>query len=75
MEESKKLKLYLLILNRYKELINEKETRTIGEIKERIKPHHPFIENMKSSLIPKDYKCDFAVVLSKLLSFMSRIET
>jgi len=77
MEESKKNKLYLLMLNRYKEHINEKETKTIAEMRGTIKPQSEFIVNLKKKMLGDDYKYekDFLNAVNKAIEYLRGIET
>lgn len=77
MEESRKSKLYLLMLNRYKEYINEKETKTVTEMRGTVKPQCEFITDLKKKMISDDYKYekDFLNAVSKAIEYLRGIET
>ncbi|MFH1221950.1 MAG: hypothetical protein V1492_02595 [Candidatus Micrarchaeota archaeon] len=77
MDDRKRAAIYLLMLGRYKDLINEKETKTITEIRSLINPRHPFIEQLRKKMIPEDYSYEknFSTALSKAVEYMRAIET
>jgi hypothetical protein len=77
MEESKKLQLYLLMLSRYKDLINEKESKTVTEIKEKVTPHHPVVEGIRKKLLSPHYiyERDFLAALNKAMDYIGSVET
>lgn len=71
-----KLKLYTLIVSRYKDLISEKENRSISETRQRISPYSDFIKNLKSSFTGPNYKYpdNFPSSLQKILDYVSSIK-
>jgi len=77
MEESKKNKLYLLMLNRYKDYINEKEAKTVTEMRGTVKPQSDFITGLKKKMISEDYKYekDFLNAVNKAIEYLRGIDT
>ena len=49
-EDSLRAKLYRLIIDRYRETIEEHETKTISELKLLVQPQHPEISGVKESI-------------------------
>ncbi len=77
MDDTKKNKLYLLMLNRYKEYINEKESKTVAEMRATIKPQSDFIINLKKTMISDYYKYerDFLGAVNKAVDYLRKIDT
>ncbi|MBU1165962.1 hypothetical protein KKF81_03365 [Candidatus Micrarchaeota archaeon] len=46
-----KLDLYRLVINRYKDLINQNESRSISEIRQKVSPYDDFIRKKKDALL------------------------
>lgn len=67
-----KLKLYRLLLRKYADLINEKERRTIGEIKSFVNPMDLTVHSFISDFIDDSYSYekDFLKIFENLLSFL-----
>lgn len=47
----RKVKIYELILSRYKEIINEKESRSVSEIRQLISPYDEFVKSLRDQLL------------------------
>ncbi|MBI2079412.1 hypothetical protein HYT84_01495 [Candidatus Micrarchaeota archaeon] len=71
-----KLRIYMLIVNRYKDSISEKENRSISEIRQRISPYSDFIKNLRTMLVSETYKYPdhFPAALQKALDYMRTIK-
>jgi hypothetical protein len=73
-----RLRLYLLILNRYENLIREKESKTISEIRQLVSPYKSeFVKQMKEEFVPDnyDYDKDFFTAVEKVIEYMKKIKT
>ncbi len=72
-----KLKIYMLITNRYKDLITEKENRSISEIRQKDSPYNDFIRQKKESLISDfkqyEYEKHFFTAVQRALSYVKTI--
>jgi len=74
-----KLKIYLLVLNRYKDIINEKEDLTISEIRQRVSPYNDTIKKIRATLtkdmIPYSPKLSFFAAAQRAISYVRKIHT
>ncbi len=75
MDDRKKAAIYLLMLNRYKEVINERETKTITEIRSMVKPHQPFVDSLVRRIVPEWPQCGKAGALERVIGYFRSIET
>jgi hypothetical protein len=46
-----KLKIYTLILSRYKDLINQNESRSISEIRQKVSPYNEYMRKLRDRLL------------------------
>jgi len=73
------LAVYRLVLGRYKDLINDKESRSISEIRARTSPYTDFIRRVSADLmkdtVPYDYARHFPTALERSLAFLRSIRT
>ncbi|MFA5050123.1 MAG: hypothetical protein WC501_03890 [Candidatus Micrarchaeia archaeon] len=51
LDTERKVKIYELILSRYRELIKEKEERSISEIRQMINPYDDFVKSLRDDII------------------------
>ncbi len=75
-----RFRLYLLILNRYKDLIKEKESKTISEIKEMVSPYKSeFLKSMKNKLVSDvpnyNYENNFFMAVENAIKYMKTLRT
>lgn len=74
-----KLRIYTLVLGRYKDLISEKETRSITETRARVSPYNDYIrkmrERMLSDIVPYDPRRDFLVASGRAIDYVRSIRT
>lgn len=72
-----KLRIYMLIVNRYKDVINEKESRSISEIRQRVSPYNDFIRQKKESFIsdlkPYEHGKHFFTAMQRVLNYIRGI--
>jgi hypothetical protein len=72
-----KLKIYMLITNRYKDLIAEKEERSISEIRQKVSPYNDFIRQKKDSIVadfrPYEYGKHFFTAVQRALNYVRTI--
>jgi hypothetical protein len=70
--EKAKIKYYSLIINKYKNIINENEKKTISQIKETVEPNDLTIKNIISKYTPiaYDYKKDYLITLRKIYNYL-----
>ncbi len=72
-----KLKIYMLIVSRYKNLISKSEEKSITEIRERCSPHQDFIKLLKTRLAPHEpysYASDFLSAVDRVLGYSRSIQ-
>src|SRR3989338_10522870 len=72
-----KLRLYMLIVNRYKSLISEKENKSISEIRQRVSPYNDFISALKTRLAGGinhySYEKHFLQAIQAVLGYLREI--
>ncbi len=76
-EMDAKTKLHLLILNRYKDLIREKESKTISEIRQLVSPYKSeFVKKVKDEFVSGSYSYerDFFTAVEKAIDYMNKIK-
>ncbi len=77
-DDETKLKLYMLIASRYKDLINEKEHKSISEIRMKCSPYREQIKKLKQKIIGNvvnySYESDFAHVADRVLDYVKEIK-
>ena len=73
-----KLKLYLLIIHRYKSLISEKESQSITEIRQRCSPYSEPVKKLKERLIGSvinyAYETDFLHATESALDYIRELK-
>lgn len=74
-----KLQIYLLVLKRYKDLISEKESLSISEIRQKTSPYNDFIRKINArltkELIGYSYKDDFIRAAQNAMDYVRGIRT
>jgi len=74
-----KLKLYMLMVSRYKDLINENETRSVSEIRQRISPYSDTIKSLNMRLTedlqPFSYEQHFITAAQRAINYIREIKT
>lgn len=75
-----RLKIYLLILNRYKDMIAEKESKTISEIRQLVSPYNnEFLKRIKAEILSDmpdySYENNFFAAVEKAIEYMKKIKT
>lgn len=75
MDDKKKAAIYLLMLNRYKEMINEKETKTITEIRTTIAPGSPFLAALIKRIAPEWPALSAMEMINRIVGYFRTIET
>ncbi|MFH1393582.1 MAG: hypothetical protein ABII71_06025 [Candidatus Micrarchaeota archaeon] len=74
-----KLKLYMLMVSRYKDLINENETRSVSEIRQRVSPYSEIIKKLSarftSDLAPFSHEKHFITVAQRAINYLREIKT
>lgn len=74
-----KLNIYMLMVNRYKDLIREKETKSVSELRQRVSPHGDQLKKIRKKLIPDtelfSYERDFQSAVQRAIAYMKEIKT
>jgi hypothetical protein len=74
-----KLEIYRLVLQRYKELIAEKESLSISEIRQKVSPYNDFIRKLNAELtrniVSYSYKDDFIRAAQNAMDYVRDIKT
>lgn len=71
-EDVNKIKFYSMIINRYKDTINQNERKTISEIKDMVKPTDLTIKSITSKFTPigYDFKKDYISSIRKVYNYL-----
>jgi len=75
MDDKKKAAIYLLMLTRYKDMISEKEAKTVTEIRSMVAPRQPFIDSLLRQVLPEWPQIGRAEALDRILGYFRSIET
>ncbi|MBN1170336.1 hypothetical protein JXA56_04890 [Candidatus Micrarchaeota archaeon] len=79
MDAEKKLKIYHVVIARYKDLIAEKESHSISTLRQRVSPYNDIIRNIRdnivSNIIGYQYRKDFFTAAQEAINHIRRIET
>ena len=74
-----KLKLYMLIANRYKDLISKQEERSVSEIRMRVSPYNDHIRSIRDRLLsdfhPYTAERDFMTAAQRAIQHIKEIKT
>jgi len=74
-----KIEIYKIVLDRYKNLITEKESHSISEIRQKVSPYNDVIRNIRDKIthdIPGyDYQKDFFTAAQKAMVHIRNIRT
>lgn len=74
-----KLKLYMLIVSRYKEIISKNEEKSISEIRQRCSPYNDFVRKLRDRLISNipnyEYDKHFQQALQKTVEYIKGIKS
>lgn len=72
-----KLKFYDLVVSRYKNIISEKESKSISDIREKCAPYSKFIEELTKQILHEikdyEYENNFLQALEKVLEYIKTI--
>lgn len=75
----KKLEIYRLILNRYKGMITEKETKPISEIRQKTAPYQPLVKRLRdefvSDMVPYDSRRYFMSAAERAIAYIRQVKT
>jgi hypothetical protein len=79
LDSATKLELYKLVLARYKDLINQKESRSISEIRARVSPYNDFIRKLRDSMladtVPYVPATHFFTMAQRAMAYVRTIRT
>jgi len=74
-----RLTVYKLVLNRYKDLISEKESRSISEIRQKVSPYNDFIRKQRESfikdMVPYNPATQFMAAAERAMDYIRSIRT
>jgi len=75
----KRLKIYQIMIERYKDVISEAEEKSVSQIRQKITPYDEKIKSLRDSLIkdllPYDYQKHFFIAVQKMIEYTKSIET
>ncbi len=73
-----KLKIYELIISKYREKIEESEHKSISELRERISPYNEFVkqlnERLSQDLKPYEYEKHFTSALQNSIEYIKGVK-
>ena len=79
LDASTKLEIYKLVINRYKSLISEKESRSISEIRQKVSPYNDFIKKLRDSMLfdmlPYIPQKHFLMAAQRAMEYLRGIKT
>jgi len=79
LDDKTKLELYKLVLGRYKDLISEKESLSISEIRQRVSPYNDFVrktrDSMLADMVPYVYETNFLPAAQRAMAYVRSIRT
>jgi len=79
LDSKTKLEIYKVVLTRYKDLINEKESQSISEIRQKMVPYTDTIrkirDNLTSEIIGYTYDRDFLAAAQRAMAYVRQIKT
>ncbi len=74
-----KLEIYKAVLSRYKDIIAEKESLSISEIRQKVSPYNDIIRDIKeeitADMVGYNPEKDFMAAAQKAMSYVRRIRT
>jgi len=74
-----KLKIYTLILSRYKDTINQNESRSISEIRQKVSPYSEYIKKLRDRLLydlnPYDPERSFLTAAERSIAYIRGVRT
>lgn len=77
LDPERKLRVYELIISRYKEIINKEESRSLSELRQKISPYDEFTKSLVERLIPElqpySYDKHFFSALQKCIDYIKEI--
>lgn len=78
-DDATKLKIYTLMVSRYKDLISEQEERSVSEIRQQVSPYNEHLKSIRDRLIseisPYEYERNFFQAVQRVLHFIREIKT
>jgi hypothetical protein len=74
-----KIGIYKLVLTRYRDLISEKETKSISEIRQRVSPYNDFVRKLRdhilSDIAPYDHRLHFMTAAERAMDYVRQMKT
>lgn len=79
LDAATKLNIYRLVLKRHRDVINERESLTISEIRQKVSPYNDFIRNIREDItkdmIPYNRSLQFYDAALRAISYVRGIKT
>ncbi len=79
LDAATKLEIYRLVLKRYKDIIGDKESLSISEIRQKVSPYNDFIRKLNKeltgSMVSYSYKNDFIRAAQNAMDYVRSIKT
>jgi len=79
LDTATKLEIYKLVISRYRDLISEKESRSISDLRQNVSPYNDFIRKLRDSMladtVPYVYKTHFFTAAQRAMSYVRSIRT
>ncbi|MFH1520475.1 MAG: hypothetical protein ABID61_02410 [Candidatus Micrarchaeota archaeon] len=79
LDTTTKLEIYKLVINKYKDLISEKESCSISETRQRVSPYNEFIKKVRdqflSDMLPYIKQKHFLLAAQRAMDYVRTIKT
>lgn len=79
LDTTTKLEIYKLVINKYKNLISEKESCSISETRQRVSPYNEFIKKIRdqflSDMLPYIRQRHFLMAAQRAMDYLRTIKT
>lgn len=79
LDAATKLEIYKLVISRYKDLISEKESRSISDLRQSVSPYTDGIrrlrDSMTSDMVPYVHKSQFFTAAQRAMAYVRGIRT
>lgn len=79
LDTATKLEIYKLVISRYKDLISEKESRSISDLRQSVSPYNDHIRKLRDSMlldmVPYVHKTHFFTAAQRAMAYVRAIRT
>ena len=79
LDTATKLEIYKLVIGRYKDLISEKESRSISDLRQSVSPYNDAIRKLRdpmlADMVPYVFKAQFFTAAQRAMAYVRGIRT